>query len=281
MIEYKYNYFKYLESDKWKKIREQVLQRDNNKCTICGASDNLIIHHVSYDNLGNEKIEDLTTVCEKCHTKIHSTKNWNKSKNKVNKKEIDKMIEDKNIDTNKLYQYCRIANIINTRGQIQTFGIKLNDEIEDLLIEQGIVCSYVLKVIKLAHPFTHILKKTKKTQITTWTELWKQIDCTNSAIQKKVKDFLEQNKLIKAVPIKNEQGKSKKLFVLNPYLYKNSSHAGQFACIVWQESAKPNININFYAYMWLVSQDVIVIDNDKDYDKIISDFINNKNIRAN
>lgn len=233
----------------------------------------------------NRYTKIIYTVNENTGEIIDQVSFEDKQSNIILKNTVDNMLKNakvtEDLDSSLLYQWCRLIKAINSRNQIQTFGNKLNDDIEDLLIEQGIVCSYVLKAIKLAHPFTHILKKTKKTQITTWTELWKQIDCTNSAIQKKVKDFLEQNKLIKAVPIKNEQGKSKKLFVLNPYLYKNSSHAGQFACIVWQESAKPNININFYAYMWLVSQDVIMLEDDKDYDKIISDFINNKNIRAN
>ena len=201
-----------------------------------------------------------------------------KNSNIVLKNTVDKMLANAkasgDLDGKLLYQWCRIIRAINSRNQIQTFGNKLNDDIEDLLIEQGIVCSYVLKVIKLAHPFTHILKKTKKSQITTWTELWKIIGCSNSDIQQRVKSFLELNQLIKAVPIKTVNGKTTKLFVLNPYLYKNASHAGQLACVVWQESAKPNININFYAYMWLVSQDVIVFEDDKDYEKIINDYVN-------
>lgn len=224
--------------------------------------------------------ENTGEIIDELHTE-------DKYSNTVLKNTVDTMLSNakvsEDLDSKLLYQWCRIIKAINNRNQIQTFGNKLNDEIEDLLIEQGIVCSYVLKVIKLAHPFTHILKKTKKSQITTWTELWEIIGCKDSSMRKKVKTFLEENKLIKVVEIKAEEDKrkSKNLFVLNPYLYKNASHAGQLACVVWQESAKPNININFYAYMWLVSQDVIVIDNDKDYDKIISDFINNKNIRAN
>lgn len=201
-----------------------------------------------------------------------------KDSNIVLKNTVDKMLANAKVsgdlDGKLLYQWCRIIRAINSRNQIQTFGNKLNDDIEDLLVEQGIVCSYVLKVIKLAHPFTHILKKTKKSQITTWTELWKIIGCSNSDIQQRVKSFLELNQLIKAVPIKTVNGKTTKLFVLNPYLYKNASHAGQLACVVWQESAKPNININFYAYMWLVSQDVIVFEDDKDYEKIINDYVN-------
>ena len=259
MIEYKYNYSKYLESDNWKKIREQVLERDNHKCTVCGDTNNLVIHHTSYDNIGNEKIEDLITVCEKCHNEIHSTRGWNRSKNKVTKKEIDKMIEDKNIDINKLYQYCRVTNIINAQGQVQTYGHKLENSIEDLLVEQGIVCSYVLKVIKLAHPFTHILKKTKKINIDNWSDLWEIIECKDSITRKKVKSFLELNNLIRVVETRLKENKKKiiKTFVLNPYLYKNSSHVGQFACVVWQDFAKPNININSYAYEWLVSQGII------------------------
>lgn len=203
-----------------------------------------------------------------------------KTSNIVLKNTVDKMLANAKVsgdlDGKLLYQWCRIIRAINSRNQIQTIGNKLNDDIEDLLVEQGIVCSYVLKVIKLAHPFTHILKKSKKSQITTWTELWEIIGCKDSVIRKRVRTFLELNKLIKVVEIKAEEDKrkSKNLFVLNPYLYKNASHAGQLACVVWQESAKPNININFYAYMWLVSQDVIIFEDDKDYEKIINDYIN-------
>ena len=251
--EYDYSYKNYLHSDKWYKIRDKVFNRDNNKCTICGATENLVAHHKNYDNLGNEKLEDLITVCEECHEVIHSERGWNESKNKVTKKEIDEIIKTDNLDELKLYQFCRILDIVNCNGQVRTLGYKLNDKIEDKMIQQGIVCSYVMKCIKLAHPFTHILKKSERVKIKTWTELWEVISCSNRTIQSKVKKFLEDNKLVKTVSMKNNDRKTVKVFVLNPYLYKNSSHVGQFACITWFESAIPNVNINKYGYYWLKS----------------------------
>lgn len=218
----------------------------------------------------------IYTINENTGEIVDQIKYSDESSKVVLKYQVDSMLNkakcSKELDSNLLYHWCKLIQSLNNMNQIRTFGNKLNDKIEDLLIEQGIVCAYVLKCIKLAHPFTHILKKSERVQVKTWTELWEIISCTNRTIQNKVKKFLEENKLIKAVPIKKDNGKTVKLFVLNPYLYKNSSHAGQFACIVWQESAKPNINIDFYAYMWLVSQDVIVMDNNSDYDQIVSEY---------
>lgn len=32
---------------------------------------NLQIHHIHYNNIGNEKMEDLVTLCINCHAEIH------------------------------------------------------------------------------------------------------------------------------------------------------------------------------------------------------------------
>lgn len=54
----------------FKKMRLKVLERDDNKCTQCGSEDNLHIHHLTYDNEGNELLEDLVTLCSSCHSKV-------------------------------------------------------------------------------------------------------------------------------------------------------------------------------------------------------------------
>lgn len=57
----------------WKAIRELVLKRDNNRCTRCGNTEKLHIHHLSYINLGYEHLylQDLVTLCGYCHKEIH------------------------------------------------------------------------------------------------------------------------------------------------------------------------------------------------------------------
>lgn len=71
-LKYK-SYKDFLQSTYWKEVRAMVLKRDENKCG-CGAKFNLQIHHLTYRNHLNEKshLEDLITVCRKCHEKIHN-----------------------------------------------------------------------------------------------------------------------------------------------------------------------------------------------------------------
>jgi hypothetical protein len=64
-------YKQYLLSEYWEGIKEQVLKRDDYKCTSCQSEENLQIHHESYECLGNEDINKLTTLCKKCHYKYH------------------------------------------------------------------------------------------------------------------------------------------------------------------------------------------------------------------
>ncbi len=69
----KYNSF--LQSPYWKEVRDLVLKRDEYKCK-CGAKTYLQVHHLTYENHLNEKnnLQDLITVCRKCHKEIHGIK---------------------------------------------------------------------------------------------------------------------------------------------------------------------------------------------------------------
>ena len=65
-------YNQYMKSDAWKAKRSEQIKRDGFQCQMCGTAINLQVHHTTYENIGNEKIGDLVTLCEKCHKKIHS-----------------------------------------------------------------------------------------------------------------------------------------------------------------------------------------------------------------
>ena len=60
-----------MKSDKWKAKRLECLKRDNYQCQKCGTAKNLVIHHWTYDRLGNEDLGDIVTLCKDCHKKIH------------------------------------------------------------------------------------------------------------------------------------------------------------------------------------------------------------------
>ena len=48
----------------------QVLQRDNYECQNCHSKESLVEHHINGDHDDN-KMENLVTLCQKCHRAIH------------------------------------------------------------------------------------------------------------------------------------------------------------------------------------------------------------------
>lgn len=68
------NYQAYMKSDAWKEKRKMALIRDNYTCQICLDSQAEQVHHLSYDNFGNEPLEDLLSVCKPCHDYLHELK---------------------------------------------------------------------------------------------------------------------------------------------------------------------------------------------------------------
>ncbi len=62
---------KYIKSKKWNILRRKVLNRDNYTCQFCNSKKDLIVHHITYNNLFNETLNDLITICYKCHIKVH------------------------------------------------------------------------------------------------------------------------------------------------------------------------------------------------------------------
>ncbi|MBB5623736.1 5-methylcytosine-specific restriction endonuclease McrA [Pedobacter cryoconitis] len=66
-----YKYHQYLNSDEWKARRLLVLDRDNNLCQSCKNEKAEDIHHLSYENLYNEPLDDLQALCRECHINLH------------------------------------------------------------------------------------------------------------------------------------------------------------------------------------------------------------------
>lgn len=62
------DYGEYLTSLDWQRRRTRALERANDTCERCGTwTRRLEVHHVRYDNLGNEEDDDLVVLCDICH----------------------------------------------------------------------------------------------------------------------------------------------------------------------------------------------------------------------
>lgn len=67
-------YVAYINSIAWKQKREEAFAHHGRKCSKCPMETNLHVHHITYDNLFNEKMDDLSILCKTCHQKEHGRK---------------------------------------------------------------------------------------------------------------------------------------------------------------------------------------------------------------
>lgn len=64
-------YFEYLKTDHWQAKRLEKLVSVSYRCEECGRRRATCVHHLSYDNLGNEPLSDLLGLCKWCHEELH------------------------------------------------------------------------------------------------------------------------------------------------------------------------------------------------------------------
>jgi len=65
------SYSEYLKSDKWQLKRKKVLERDKYICQACLTNKAEQAHHLTYKNVFDEPLFQLTSVCIRCHDKLH------------------------------------------------------------------------------------------------------------------------------------------------------------------------------------------------------------------
>lgn len=66
------SYNEYLHTEEWIKISRRMRSLFP-RCSLCGASNNLHVHHLQYPKRGKETFQDLTVLCKTCHYRYHTT----------------------------------------------------------------------------------------------------------------------------------------------------------------------------------------------------------------
>lgn len=64
-------YHEYLQTWVWQRKRREVYNRCNGICEKCCDQSMQECHHLTYDRIGNEKLEDLIGLCRDCHEEAH------------------------------------------------------------------------------------------------------------------------------------------------------------------------------------------------------------------
>ena len=64
-------YENYLQSPQWLEKKRLVLKRNNFICEGCLKNKAKVIHHLSYEHVGDELLFELVALCDECHKKAH------------------------------------------------------------------------------------------------------------------------------------------------------------------------------------------------------------------
>jgi hypothetical protein len=64
----------YINSPEWKWRKEQFYKTHPKVCYCCGSTENVQLHHTTYDHLGCEFDNELEPLCERCHSALHKIK---------------------------------------------------------------------------------------------------------------------------------------------------------------------------------------------------------------
>ncbi len=61
-----------LDQRSYQRLRERVFERDGWRCQHCGCLSELQVHHVqARSRLGDDREENLITLCVQCHQEVH------------------------------------------------------------------------------------------------------------------------------------------------------------------------------------------------------------------
>jgi hypothetical protein len=65
------SYHAYINGAEWRRRRDAKLSELGHRCQGCDETERLEVHHLTYDRLGRERMEDLMVLCHLCHAREH------------------------------------------------------------------------------------------------------------------------------------------------------------------------------------------------------------------
>jgi 5-methylcytosine-specific restriction endonuclease McrA len=80
IVDFYQRYYRCTSRPRWQRLKRRFRKACGQRCTApcdlvpdgrCPNTENLTVHHVSYDNLGRERYADLRLLCRSCHRQLH------------------------------------------------------------------------------------------------------------------------------------------------------------------------------------------------------------------
>lgn len=74
MVKQRVDYYQYMASREWRLKRRAVIEQYGNWCRRCLSAPIENVHHLTYERLGDEDLDDLLGVCRPCHEYISAVR---------------------------------------------------------------------------------------------------------------------------------------------------------------------------------------------------------------
>lgn len=71
----KVDYHTYMASREWRLKRKEVMAQTDGWCERCHSAKATQVHHLTYENLGHESLNELQGLCRSCHAFISADSN--------------------------------------------------------------------------------------------------------------------------------------------------------------------------------------------------------------
>jgi hypothetical protein len=66
------DYSAYVRSPHWRQFRKSYFASNSAACWVCTKTeDRLVLHHLTYNRIGEERFDDVLPMCARCHRLVH------------------------------------------------------------------------------------------------------------------------------------------------------------------------------------------------------------------
>jgi 5-methylcytosine-specific restriction endonuclease McrA len=70
-----------LDSESYRDLHRQILERDGWRCQVCGSMQHLQVHHLKFrSQSGGDEEQNLITLCAECHEQVHRKASYYKAR---------------------------------------------------------------------------------------------------------------------------------------------------------------------------------------------------------
>lgn len=184
----------------------------------------------------NEETGELINITEKLDFAYNSN---------LSKQVINQMLKDNSIDKSILFYWLKRTGELNLYNQVKIKSAYFSKDLLKITREHTLFAGYMLKMFSFMDNYTNMIKKNQQTFINSFEELFKLVELTNEKQKTKFKKFLINNNVVKKAKTSDWR------IIVNPFMFRNSTHIGQFALCIFKDCFEKDKNISKYSIKWL------------------------------